>query len=249
MKTLPPVTRPPTTPFSRNHDPAPTEAQRGYQAFRPCLRWEFGFTCALCMLHEADLAEYGIGPTGLTTVEHIVPQSEDATQSNTYANCLYACRWCNRSRSTLPQHDGSGNVLLNPTTSAWADHFEAQDDQLAPKTGSGKYTEIAYSINHPLKVKMRATRRKTIERCRTLVLEAPTEIEELSRLLEFLVASNQMERADTVRRVARHLSDQVALARQALQRYQGIPVDADKACRCRPAPTMPPQVAEQLIEI
>ncbi|AUX27182.1 hypothetical protein SOCEGT47_077630 [Sorangium cellulosum] len=201
------------------------------------------------MLHEADLIEYGIGSTGLTTVEHVVPQSEDAGQSNTYANCLYACRWCNRSRSKLPLHDGSGNVLLNPTTSAWADHFEVRDDKLSPKTGSGKYTEVAYSINDPFKVQRRAARRKLIERCRTLVLEAPAEIERLSRVVGHLAASDALDEAEVVRSLARRLNEQVALARQALERYQGVPVDADKACRCRLEPTMPPQVAEQLIAL
>lgn len=201
------------------------------------------------MLHEADLIEYGIGSTGLTTVEHVVPQSEDAGQSNTYANCLYACRWCNRSRSNLPLHDGNGNVLLNPTTSAWADHFEVRDDKLAPKTGSGQYTEVAYSINDPFKVQRRAARRELIERCRKLVLEAPPKIEGLSRLVGRLVASDALDDAEEVRRVARCLHEQVALARQTLERYQGVPVDAGTACRCQPGPTMPPQVAEQLIEI
>jgi hypothetical protein len=201
------------------------------------------------MLHEADLVEYGIRPTGLTTVEHIVPQSEDAGQSSTYANCLYACRWCNRARSTKPLHDENGNALLNPTTSAWADHFEVRDDKLAPKTGSGKYTEVAYSINDPFRVQRRAARRKDIERCRTLVLEAPAEIEELSRVLESLVTSNKLEDAEAIRRLARRLNEQVALARQALERYQGVPVDADTECRCRPEPTMPPQIADQLIDL
>lgn len=201
------------------------------------------------MLHEADLIEYGIGSTGLTTVEHVVPRSEDAGQSNTYSNCLYACRWCNRSRSKLPLHDGNGNVLLNPTTSAWADHFELRDDKLAPKTGSGEYTEMAYSINAPFKVQRRAARRELIERCRKLVLEAPAILEKLSRVVGHLAATDALDEAEEVRWHVRRLNDEVALARQALERYQGVPVDADKACRCRPGPTMPPQIAEQLIDI
>ncbi|WP_437672241.1 HNH endonuclease [Sorangium sp. So ce131] len=245
------MTRPPATPFFRSHDPAAAERQRGYQAFRPCLRWEFGFTCALCMLHEADLAEHGINSTGLTTVEHIVPQSKDVTHANTYANCLYACRWCNRSRSTKPLHDASGNALLNPTTCAWADHFEAQDDTLVPKTGSGKYTEVVYSINDPFKVRMRATRRELIERCRKLVLEGPSDIEKLLQLLQRLVSRNELKdaEAETMRSTIKRLMADVARARQALERYRGVPVGADTVCRCRIELTMPPQVAEQLIDI
>ncbi len=61
MRTLPRQTQPPATPIERRHAPAPGR----YDSFRPCLRWDFGFTCAFCLLHEADLAEHGTEGTGL----------------------------------------------------------------------------------------------------------------------------------------------------------------------------------------
>jgi hypothetical protein len=46
MKILPPATQPPRQPTIRRHEPKPAQGEEGYQAYRPCLRWEFGFTCA-----------------------------------------------------------------------------------------------------------------------------------------------------------------------------------------------------------
>src|SRR5436190_1471867 len=90
MNTLPRQTQPATAPIPRRHTPS----RAGYATYRSCLRWEFGFTCAFCLLHEADLVEEGVQGTGLTTIEHHVAQSADLTLVDTYENCFYACRYC-----------------------------------------------------------------------------------------------------------------------------------------------------------
>src|SRR5215210_7160639 len=129
MRILPRRTRPFPVKLERRHTPRPTRGRRGYQAFRPCLRWEFGFTCAFCLAHESDLVEHGAEGTGLMTIEHFLPVSagktpvEAETLANDYGNCFYACRYCNGARIAAPVVDLRGRRLLNPCTHAWSEHF------------------------------------------------------------------------------------------------------------------------------
>ena len=82
MKILPPVTHPWSEKIVRRHTPRSLKGAKGYQAYRPCLRWEFGFSCAFCLVHEVDLAPYPIAGSGLTQVEHFIPKSRDETRRN-----------------------------------------------------------------------------------------------------------------------------------------------------------------------
>jgi hypothetical protein len=121
MKIVPLMTLPSTKPFARTHSPKPA----GYRTYRPCLRWEFGFTCALCLVHEADLHEFGLAEGwGLTWIEHRETQSSEPGKANDYSNCIYACRLCNAARNDKPLQDALGNRVLDPTLDAWADHFD-----------------------------------------------------------------------------------------------------------------------------
>src|SRR5690349_1008078 len=102
MKILPPQTLPPNARIERRHQPEGVTGRYGYRAYRACLRWEFGFTCAFCLLHEADLAPFGAEGLGVMTIEHFVPVSVDEEKAGEYRNCYYACRLCNQSRSNAP---------------------------------------------------------------------------------------------------------------------------------------------------
>ncbi len=254
MKILPSTTLPSKAPFSRSHSPRPAEHKGGYRVYRDCLRWEFGFTCALCLLHEADLEEYGVdvSRSAKTWIEHIVPQSDDPDKVNVYENCLYACCYCNRARSTKPTQDEKGNRLLDPTSSAWAEHFDAVDDKLVPKTGDGEYTRICYELNDELKVLMRGNRRTQIEKLNKQLREYPAEIEQDVVLAKYLSASNDprhLEAAEALFRAVVELEEKIQIARTALERYRGIPNHHPTVCRCRRELKLPPQLADQLIEV
>ena len=252
MKILPPTTQPHELPFTRSHDPKPAGWSGGFQEYRACLRWEFGFTCALCLIHEADLADNGIGGTGLTSVEHITPQSDDPAQANFYRNCLYACKLCNRARSTKPLQDNKGNRLIDPTCEGWAVHFEARDNNLVPKTGDGEYTRDAYDLNDPRKVDMRSERRERIARWCKLLREGPAQAAALAALAgQFAAATDAISgaRAELLLQASAERIEDIRLARKWIERYRGTPSDADPACRCRIALTLPQQIAEQLIEV
>jgi hypothetical protein len=58
---LPPATHPWRRKIERQHLPI----EGSYSSFRPCVRWEFGFSCAFCLLHEADVMLSGAEGWGL----------------------------------------------------------------------------------------------------------------------------------------------------------------------------------------
>jgi hypothetical protein len=138
MKILPLQTLPPQKKVERRHAPPETTGRYGYREYRSCLRWEFGFTCAFCLLHEGDLADLGAEGMGLTWIEHFLPASLDAEKVNEYENCFYTCPFCNRSRGTAPAVDEKGRKLINPCSHAWAERFFRRRSSLAGYNRSGR---------------------------------------------------------------------------------------------------------------
>ena len=249
MKILPPRTLPPRTPTSRRHRPRPSGRWTNY---RPCLRWDFGFTCAFCLLHEADLfgGQPGEGLGG-TTVEHAIPRSTDPTRKNDYTNCLYACRFCNRSRSANPvRRDGAR--LLDPTLHAWGEHFVAADDRLRPfeDDADARYTHQAYQIDDPRKVERRQTRRELVSDRLRLLARLDSELAELLRLAD-VARRRDMQRFGAVLEEIRSLRIDARRALEDLKRYAAVPRDAPKTCRCS-APrdhSLPEDLERQAIEV
>lgn len=240
---------PPRKPTVRRHVPPP--AQR-WSYYRSCLRWDFGFVCPFCLLHEADL--YGGQPgegLGGTTVEHRVPRSTDPARENDYANCLYACRFCNRSRSVSPIQT-SGARLLDPTQDPWGDHFEAEVDHLRPVAGDADadYTHRAYDLDDPRKVARRRARRELVNDRLVLLSELGAELVGLLELAEewrqqdFRKFALALQEVQQIRSAAfRALDD--------LKRYPAIPVDAPASCRCRGMGplSLPEELARQAVEV
>jgi hypothetical protein len=233
MKILPPRTLPPPTAVSRRHTPRKTTGRYGYRAYRACLRWEFGFTCAFCLLHESDLAEYGAEGLGLTSVEHFEPASQVDDRINEYENCFYACRFCNGSRSDAPVVDRDGRRLLDPCADAWADHFTVTaDNRLSPADAdrNALYTEAIYDLNEPRKTRLRRCRRERIEEWSGLLAEGPRHVTEL--LARSAQASSTAESGELLA-AAEILRDCILRASRDFVRYASIPQDFDAFCRCQ----------------
>lgn len=165
-KILPAEASPPPVAIERRHAPKTAGGKKGYQRYRNCLRWDFGFTCPFCLQHEADIEPRGVEGTGNTTVEHrqLQKDEEDDTTRNEYGNCLYACKYCNRDRHIADLVDTNGRVLLDPTQVVWSEHFELRNDQLVAVAGdpNADYTVESYKPNQPRKVTARRSRRKRI---------------------------------------------------------------------------------------
>ncbi len=245
---MPPRTLPPRTPTVRRHWPKPSDR---WVRFRPCLRWDFGFTCAFCLLHEADL--YGGQPgegLGGTTVEHGIARSEDASRKNDYDNCLYACRFCNRSRSAKPAHRGDTR-LLDPTRDAWGDHFKATCDRLRVVAGDadGEYTHTAYALDDPRKVARRRARWDLVTDRLRLLGRIDNEITELLRLAHVL--RHNLRRFGEILKEIKAIRDAARRALKDLERYAAIPKDAPRTCRCpnNPHHSLPEELDRQTIEV
>lgn len=146
--------------FTRRHAPTPV---KNYALYRGCLRWEFGFTCSICLLHERDVMAYGVDGWGTMTIEHMVTRTQDPNLTSIYANLLYVCRLCNQSRSDTDIFSGNGQRLLDPTRDIWAHHFRVSGDKLVPLDADADYTDEVYGMNEPRRRKLRCIRRERVK--------------------------------------------------------------------------------------
>lgn len=223
-KILPSVTRPWAQAINRRHKPSRAK----HTAYRSCLRWEFGFSCAFCLLHEADIIASGVERWGVTHVEHFVPRSHDPGRAKDYDNCFYICRLCNIKRRATKNQISGGPSLLNPCDHTWADRFRVISDKVLPigeHDESAAYTCQTYNFNDPAKVKIREMRRRLIRQSLPF-LEAPQS--DYERLLDLAETKGDpalaelAKRANTLRR----------FARTVLHRFGAIPTGYDTICHC-----------------
>jgi hypothetical protein len=246
VKGLPAVTYPWREKIGRRHMPRPVSGRQGYQKFLPCLRWEFGFSCAFCLCHEADFTRSGARRLGIMQVEHFLLQSLSSDQRNLYSNCFLICRLCNIARGTA-WDSVDGNVLLNPCSQVWGDEFELVDDEMQPKdagNGNAIYTRDVYDLNGPHKVRMRRLRRETIEKALAF-LRRSDHLEQA--LLDRAIATGDPVLIDA----AKTIRDYRREALWDLQQFVAIPHDRDQVCLCghQTHHSLPRVLAEQTIDI
>ena len=229
---MPAELKPANDPIGRTHGPSGK-----YKTFKTCLRWEFGFTCSLCLCHEADLVEHGAQGTGLFSVEHRKPRSTGIGIDD-YANCLLACRYCNGTRGKRATVQVTGEKLLDPTCVAWSAHFTLSNDHLVaiPGDADAEYTAKAYGLNTPRRVIMRRARREQLSGA----LQALARRAEIGRLLAEHASREEVLQAQA-------LSQYVRSAEKVIARFKMIPVDAPDSCPCNPSITcsLPPFMREQ----
>lgn len=228
LEIVPLMTRPPATPRSQRHKP---KSAKNYVRYRACLRWDAGFTCCFCLVHESDLAPGGVEKTAQTSIEHLEPQVHAPHLSSVYENCAYACRYCNSARGKLPTIHASGARLLHPWREAWGAHFQLHDDRLEPthRGEAGRdalYTVEVYQINDPARVQLRRNRRRLLLDRILLFKHDIAALEEL--------ATRQSTPEDRLRllRLAQELAGSRKVALEELRRRTAIPADAPTRCRC-----------------
>lgn len=248
LQLLPAQTFPADEAFARRHDPRPIV--RDYTVFRDCLRWEFGFTCATCLLHEHDIIGYGgTEGWGVLHIEHVVARNHDGRLVGVYGNVILICRLCNGARNDAPHIDHHGRRLLDPTKDVWSEHFRVAGDEILPAEGDADaaYTEDVYDINSPRKVKLRRNRRlrqedflKSLEKPRARIahLRFREQCGDPGEKIQIITAIAEVR--DEVDRLCR-------LANQG----KWIPDDAPMNCRCgrAPARTLPATYLRQIVEI
>jgi len=247
MEVLPLRTHPPRIPTRQRHNPPQASWQGGYQKYSPCLRWDFGFTCAFCLLHEADFALHGVSGLGTFTAEHFEPQSIDTqkVKVNAYANLVYACRLCNRARSAAPGAAQSRR-LLDPTRDNWDSHFQLEGDSLLPRTGDmdASYTWEVYDLDDRRKVEKRKGRYDLLSCSIDLLKTGPAFHKELIDLAEQNPQKELIEKART-------LDTAIRQAYLIIKHYSAIPADAPVQCRCGTTDmhSLPEEFARQAVQI
>jgi hypothetical protein len=224
---LPERTEPAPARIVRRHSPRPGR----YPDYRACLRWEFGFSCAFCLLHESDLVDWGAEGTGLMSIEHHVPQSVQPEISGDYSNCFYACRFCNQARGSAPVAHGSG-TLLDPCSTPWADRFVRTSDRLSVRSDDDRdaaRTHAVYDLDDLRKRRLRTAREHGIEEARRAESEIPIRIERL-----VLLATQQVDRQDRreLLELVRRLRGLLMDAQKQLLLFSSVPADAPSSCRC-----------------
>lgn len=226
MTILPASTEPYTARIVRRHQPAPSR----YDSYRVCLRWEFGFTCAFCLLHEADLIQAGARGSGLFSIEHRVARRHAPDQADTYANCFYACRFCNRPPTAEETAAWRAEYLLDPCTSTWSEHFQLVEDELVPRAGDerARATARVYDLGDPRKIAMRRRRREALEGAVRLLREGPGLVDALLARADSACPAAGGE----LLAVAAELQRQMDAALSQLRQLAAVPPDAPGACRC-----------------
>ncbi len=188
---------------------------------------------------------------GGTTVEHRIPRSSDTSAENDYGNCLYACRFCNRSRSTKPVRQGDVR-LLDPTRVAWSEHFTAAGARLRPfeEDADADYTHAAYQLDDPRKVERRRVRNELVRDRLRLLARLGDEITELLRLAD-AARRRHPRRFSTILKEIRVLQHDTRRALKDLEKYAAVPGDAPRRCRCHAsrALSLPDELERQTIDI
>jgi hypothetical protein len=104
----------PTTPHARSHGP---QGYTDYPEYKPWLRDEFAFRCVCCLERETWYPSRAAG----FSVDHFVPKAVNPSGRCVYENLVYACSRCNSFKQAKI-------AMLDPTVTAFADHFRVSDD-------------------------------------------------------------------------------------------------------------------------
>jgi hypothetical protein len=135
-------------------------------------------------------------------------------------------------------------ILLDPVTDAWEEHFSLSGSRLAPRQDDRRaiYTAWAYDINDPRRTELRAVRREVFDDYWPAVVHGPKELEDL------MLVGGDPTRMLRAAELALRLRSLINAAHRELQKYLVIPKDAPSQCACAPPPaelTLPAAVEAQ----
>lgn len=142
-------------PRPLRHRPRKVDGLRGYERYRPCLRLEFGYSCAYCLSAEREVGR--LEKWGGFEVEHFRPKGKAPFKKlrNHYFNLLWACHACNRAKgSHWPDKDAErrGERYANPCEEALGEHLVIRGRIVEPVNASsvGRYMIRRLRLNSDL---------------------------------------------------------------------------------------------------
>lgn len=124
--------------FARKKKP-PDGKRHGW--YKDCLRLDFEFRCAYCLIHEADYQS----PEDFQ-VDHFRPQSRFPALASKYRNLYNACHLCNKTnrkgdRWPSKEEEARGERFVDPCEEDWEGHVEfVEDGSVRPLTPAGDYS-------------------------------------------------------------------------------------------------------------
>lgn len=222
--------------LTHRHSPP---SRNGYSEYRQCARWDFGFSCAFCLVHESDILLFSESLEELKreTIEHKILQSDDRDASYQYTNCFYACFWCNRvDRWKTPLVRESDNAtLLDPVSTPWASVYSRSGSRLtliATESIDAVYTDKTYNPNNPKKVFFRKTRDDYIQSHTEQIKACALSISENLNCLRMAIPESARL---SLKRSNKALLKQIRIHFDLLVKIAPIPSDQNKNdCICRP---------------
>lgn len=86
-----------------------------HSSFKPYLRDDFNMRCGYC-----DCDDYHAGGSRGYQIDHFKPQSQFKALKNNYANLVYSCPFCNRSKWDKWKDT---NGFIDPCSNEYEDHL------------------------------------------------------------------------------------------------------------------------------
>jgi hypothetical protein len=142
-------------------------AGKGYAEYRPYLRYDFFYSCAYCMMTEAEACAIRF------TIDHYEPRKARPELEHEYENLMYACDPCNGrkgDRCPPPEARAVGYRFFRPDEDSFADHFYLTGLRIESKTQVGEYSINALDLNRQTLRRLRGIRRRLAD-CDSLVAE------------------------------------------------------------------------------
>lgn len=146
----------------RRENPTPTKRIKDYRRYRECLREDFGWRCAYCMIHENTHSD---GRHGFD-IDHFKPRAKDGPV-DAYANLYWSCKWCNSLKHDhWPSEDDKAIDMRFADPCAehdYGNHFtEEADGTLRVDSKCGGYHVGHLRLNRPMRVSLRVERNELI---------------------------------------------------------------------------------------
>jgi hypothetical protein len=223
----------------------------GYQSdrFRECLRHEFAYGCAFCLLHSTDLKlhglDFGSGRWGVWTVEHHRKKSESPELENDYSNCFWACRACNSGRGSRENVGPEEELLLEPRGTAWWARFTVDDGKIIPRPNDvdAAYTAACYDFNADQRLEMRRNRKSELTKLWTYYDDLTSKMGALSERLQ---SETSPAKRDRIRSAFIELVASRRSCADDLKKFCAIPSVVNRcACAERVQKLLPDWFAEQ----
>jgi hypothetical protein len=142
-------------------------AGKDYSDYRPYLRYDFFYSCAYCMITEAEASAIRF------VIDHYEPRQACPELQHEYSNLMYACDPCNTlkgDRCPPAEARVAGLRFFRPDSDWFADHFRLVDIRLVAESRTGWFTIEALDLNRQSLRRLREFRRRLAD-CDKLVSE------------------------------------------------------------------------------